>query len=147
MRYGVGRGSAGPALPPTWPSGAVAPTITTTTAATISAPIRIWRPPNGPTRPRRAGGGALLVAPSSAVRLMRHEAGGPALRLLDGVAATVATRATLHVAVHETDLLVEQRSGALLLRQAPGEVTCLRGEADLLLSEGRRFAIPPGASG
>lgn len=89
-------------------------------------------------------GGILFVGPLSTVRLRRHEAGGPALRLLDGVAATVAGRVPIHVAVHETDLLVRQESGALLMRQTPGEVIALRGAADLLLADGERFRIQPG---
>jgi hypothetical protein len=89
-------------------------------------------------------GGILFVGPLSTVRLRRHEAGGPALRLLEGVAATVAGRVPLHLAVHETDLLVRQESGALLMRQSPGEVIALRGAADLLLGDGKRFPLPPG---
>lgn len=89
-------------------------------------------------------GGVLFVGPLSTVRLRRHEAGGPALRLLEGVAATVAGRAPLHLAVHETDLLVRQESGAVVLRQTPGEVIALRGAADLLLADGKRFRIPAG---
>jgi hypothetical protein len=89
-------------------------------------------------------GGILFVGPLSTVRLRRHEAGGPALRLLEGVAATAAGRAPLHLAIHETDLLARQETGALLLRQAPGELIVLRGATDLLLADGERFAIPPG---
>lgn len=89
-------------------------------------------------------GGILYVGPLSTVRLRRHEAGGPALRLLEGTAATVAGEEPLHVAVHETDLLVRQESGALVVRQAPGEAIALRGVADLLLAGGKRFRIGPG---
>ena len=89
-------------------------------------------------------GGILFLGPLSTVRLRRHQAGGPALRLLDGVAATAAARAPLYVAVHETDLLVRQERGALLMRQTPGEVIALRGTADLLLADGKRFRIQPG---
>jgi hypothetical protein len=88
--------------------------------------------------------GILFVAPLSTVRILRHKAGGPALRLLEGSAATVAGTRPIHVAVHETDLLVEQESGALVLRQTPGEVIALRGVANLLLEGGKRFLIPPG---
>jgi len=89
-------------------------------------------------------GGILFVGPLSTVRLRRHEAGGPALRVLEGVAATVAGSVPLHLAVHGTDLLVRQESGALLLRETPGEVITLRGSADLLLSGSESFPIPPG---
>jgi hypothetical protein len=89
-------------------------------------------------------GGILYVGPLSTVRLRRHEAGGPAVRLLEGVAATVASEEPIHLAVHETDLLVRQEGGALVVRQAPGEAITLRGVADLLLEGGKRFRIPPG---
>ncbi len=89
-------------------------------------------------------GGVLFVGPLSAVRLQRHNEGGPALRLLEGTAATVVGRVPLHLAVHETDLLLRQESGALILRQTPGEVIALRGAADLLLADGERFRVPVG---
>ena len=89
-------------------------------------------------------GAILFVGPLSTVRVSRHQAGGPAVRVLEGVAATVAGRVPLHVAVHETDLLARQESGALLLRQTPGELIVLRGATDLLLADGERFRIPPG---
>jgi hypothetical protein len=89
-------------------------------------------------------GGILYVGPLSTVRLRRHDAGGPAVRLLEGTAATVAGEEPLHLAVHETDLLVRQESGALVVRQAPGEAIALRGVSDLLLAGGKLFRIPPG---
>jgi len=89
-------------------------------------------------------GGILFVGPLSTVRLRRHEAGGPALRLLEGVAATVAGAGPLNLAVHETDLLLRQESGALLLRQTPGEVIAMRGETELMLGGGKLFRVPPG---
>lgn len=89
-------------------------------------------------------GAILFVAPLSTVRLLRHKEGGPALRLLEGSAATVAGRRPIHLAVHETDLLVEQESGAVVLRQTPGEVIALRGVANLLLEGGKRFLVPAG---
>jgi hypothetical protein len=89
-------------------------------------------------------GAILFVGPTTALRLRRHQAGGPAVRVLLGTAATVAGRVPLHLAVHETDLLLRQESGALLLRQQPAEAIALRGVTDLLLAEGERFRIPPG---
>jgi hypothetical protein len=89
-------------------------------------------------------GAILFVGPLSTVRLSRHKEGGPALRLLEGVAATVAGARPLHVAVHETDLLLEQESGSLLVRQTPGEAIALRGVTDLLLGSGKRFRVAAG---
>jgi hypothetical protein len=89
-------------------------------------------------------GGILFVGPTTALRLRRHQAGGPAVRVLLGVAATVAGKTPLHLAVHETDLLLRQESGAVLLRQQPAEAIALRGVTDLLLEGGARFRIPEG---
>ncbi|HEX5135872.1 MAG TPA: hypothetical protein VFY93_02790 [Planctomycetota bacterium] len=89
-------------------------------------------------------GAIVFVGPLSTVRLRKHDAGGPAVRLVEGVAATVAGGEPIHLAVQETDLLLRQESGALLVRQMPGEAIVLRGVADLLLAGGGRFRIPAG---
>jgi hypothetical protein len=89
-------------------------------------------------------GAILYMGPLSTVRLRRHDEGGPALRVMEGTAATVAGGEPVHVAVHETELLLRQESGALLVRQTPGEAFALRGVSDLLLAGGKRFRIPAG---
>jgi len=89
-------------------------------------------------------GAILFVGPLSTVRLRKHDAGGPAVRLVEGVAATVAGGEPVHLAVQETELLLRQESGALLLRQMPGEAIVLRGVTDLLLAGDQRFRIPAG---
>jgi len=90
------------------------------------------------------GGGILFLAPLTTVRLRLHQDGGAALRLMDGVACTVAGGTPLHLAVHETDLLLRQTSGAALLRETPAEVITLRGDLELLLAGNTTFRVPPG---
>jgi hypothetical protein len=87
-------------------------------------------------------GGIVFLRPLSTVRVRTHQQGGIALRLLDGVACTVAGPRPLHLAVHETDLILRLRSGAALLRKRPADAVALRGELFLLLENGQRFRVP-----
>ena len=91
-----------------------------------------------------SGKAILFLAPISTVQLRKHNVGGPALRLMDGVVCTVAEETPIHIAVDDTDLLLRQESGAALMRQAPGEAVALRGELRLLISGGGYFRVPPG---
>jgi len=88
------------------------------------------------------GGGILFLEPLSAVRIRRHQSGGAAVRLMDGAVSTVAGDAMLSLAVHGTDLLLEQRNGAALLRKNPDEAVALRGRLFQRLGDGRRFEVP-----
>jgi hypothetical protein len=87
-------------------------------------------------------GGIVFLRPLSTVRIRAHQQGGTALRLLDGVACTVAGPRPLHLAVHETDLILRLQSGAALLRKRPAEAVALRGKLLLLLENGQRFEVP-----
>jgi len=87
-------------------------------------------------------GGIVFLRPLSTVRLRAHQQGGIALRLIDGVACTVAGPRPLHLAVHETDLILRLRNGAALLRKRPAEAVALRGQLFLLLEDGKRFRVP-----
>jgi len=89
-------------------------------------------------------GGILFVAPLSTVQLRRRNDGQTALRLINGTVCTVAGSKSIHVAVHGTDLLLENIEGAAMLRSAPPEAVCLRGRLVLSVDDGRRFDVPPG---
>ncbi|MHC4974716.1 MAG: anti-sigma factor [Planctomycetota bacterium] len=87
-------------------------------------------------------GGIVFLNTFSTVRVRAHQQGGIALRLLDGVACTVAGPRPLHLAVHETDLILRLRRGAALLRRRPADAVALRGDLFLLLENGERFQVP-----
>jgi hypothetical protein len=87
-------------------------------------------------------GGIVFLRPLSTLRVRAHQQGGVALRLLDGVACTVAGPRPLHLAVHKTDLILRLRNGAALLRKRPSDAVALRGELFLLLEGGQRFRVP-----
>lgn len=87
-------------------------------------------------------GGIVFLRPLSTLRVRAHQQGGIALRVLDGVACAVAGPRPLHLAVHETDLILRLRNGAALLRRRPADAVALRGDLSLLLENGKRFPVP-----
>ena len=89
-------------------------------------------------------GGILFLGPVSTVQLRRRPDGETALRLMLGVACTVAGGRPIHVAVDTSDLLLDHKSGAMLMRRSPDEIVCLRGEVVLRYDASRLFPIPPG---
>ena len=63
-------------------------------------------------------GGILFLGPVSTVQLRRRPDGETALRLMQGVACTVAGGKPIHVAVDTSDLLLDHRSGSFYRHRA-----------------------------
>ncbi len=121
--------------------------------ATRRFPVAVGGPiPPGSEITTSAEGGAridlphraiLFLGPLSTVHLRARADGATALRVVGGVACTIAEGGPLHVAVDDSDLLLVHRSGAALFRHSPAEAVNLRGALLLDLGLGRTFAIPP----
>ena len=90
------------------------------------------------------GGGILFLAPLATCQIRARADGRAALRLTSGAVCTVADGTPIHLAVHDTDLLLTQRSGAAILRSAPADAVCLRGDLGLDQIGGVTFPVPPG---
>jgi len=89
-------------------------------------------------------GGLLFLRPLSTVQLRARADHRAALRLLSGVAATVAGDEPIHLAIDGTDLLLTQAGGAALLRRQDADAICLRGRLDLHLVDGSTWRVEPG---
>ncbi len=90
-------------------------------------------------------GGVAFAAPFTDVRVRRHDNGDAALRLMRGSLCVVVGSRPVHMAVHGTDLLLEQKSGASMLRTTESDALCFRGTLELKQANQDTFRIPEGS--